>query len=72
VNLIKQIAIFSDKCGPREIEKMELDFAKELEKAPCKETKIMLGKYLKGTDKQVSPRADRSKKDGKEQGSEKP
>lgn len=51
VNFIKQIAIFSDKCGPREIEKMEEDYAKELSADPCKETKVSLGKYLKGTEK---------------------
>ena len=47
---MKQLTLFSDKCSPKELEKMQDDFDKDLSLGR-KTTKATLGRYLKNTEK---------------------
>lgn len=50
LNFVQSIVLFSDKCSPGEIQKMETEFALELEKNKL-HTHIKLSKYLKAGEK---------------------
>jgi hypothetical protein len=54
LNFIKQLTLFSDRCSPKELEKMKEDFDKDL-MFNKKTTKAILGRYLKNTEKTLAP-----------------
>jgi len=49
IDFVKQIYIFSEKCGEKEIDKLTEDFAKDL--ISSRTTKAKLERYLKNSDK---------------------
>ena len=52
---IRSFSLFSDKCGLKELEKLEEEFSKDLLNPNLKSSKATLTKFLRNTDKQKSP-----------------
>ena len=46
LDYLKQISLFSDKCTPKDTEKMEQEYQKDLDARRCT-TKARLNKFLK-------------------------
>ena len=49
VDMVKDIFIFSDKCGGRELQKLADEFGKDLKKLRGK-TRVSIWKYIKDPD----------------------
>ena len=52
LNNIKQIMLFSDRCTPKDTEKMDVDYERDLAKC-LSHTKARLVRYLKGAVKKA-------------------
>lgn len=49
LNNISQFTLFSDRCGVKDIEKMDEEYAKDLKKPHLLRTKNHLHRFLKGS-----------------------
>lgn len=63
LTFVTQIDLYSDKCGQRELDKLEQDFNKDMDRGH-KKTKANLWKYIKEDDGGKDDSEDEGKKGG--------
>ena len=63
LNFLKKVVIFSDKCSPKDLIKLDEDFKLDLKNKTF--TKVCISRYLKNTEKKIKQKENEEEEEDK-------